>query len=284
MARHGNRYLRPGVMRTMAGVALALALGGCGRTLEQGPPPMEWGACQAEQVEVLILGTFHFAQIDAIDILEPRRQSELANLLDRLETFRPDRVTVEYPWARNDALNEQYRRWPQRPADSLATLNEFAQIGFRLARRLGHDSVFGIDVPMNLWHDSIAVFDSLYPGARGDLRRRWNVRYPDGPDPNPRATLAENLQRWNGEAPPTLPEYGRFLPLVKGEAYAGALKLRPWYDRNLRTVQNMFRVLRPDDDRLLLVIGGSHVRILRQIMELTPQLCAVDPLPYLTGS
>lgn len=63
--------------------------------------------------------------------------------------------------------------------------------------------------------------------------------------------------------------------------YAGALKLRPWFDRNLRIVQNFFRVLEPGDDRLFMVMGYSHVPVLRQILDLTPQLCAVDVLPWL---
>jgi len=60
-----------------------------------------------------------------------------------------------------------------------------------------------------------------------------------------------------------------------------ALKLRLWYDRDIRIVQNLFRHSDPDMERILLVVGASHVRVLKQIMEMTPQLCPVDPLPYL---
>jgi len=70
---------------------------------------------------------------------------------------------------------------------------------------------------------------------------------------------------------------------VEDEVYAGALKLRPWYDRNLRIVQNLFRVADPAGDRVLLVIGAGHLRLLKQILEMTPQLCAVSALPVLEG-
>ena len=110
------------------------------------------------------------------------------------------------------------------------------------------------------------------------------MRYPDAPDPPSGATVPELLRVWNTDAPPAMPEYGLFLPLFEGDVYAGALKLRPWYDRNLRIVQNFFRVLDEDDDRLLLVIGGSHVATLRHIIDMTPQFCAVDPLPYLDAA
>lgn len=252
--------------------------------VQAGAPALVWAECQPEQVEILILGTFHFAQQQEIDILRPDGQEQLARLLTQLEKFAPDKIAVEYPYARNDDLNSEYRRYLEQPADSLTSRNEIAQIGFRLARRLGHDRVFGVDVPMNLWHDSIQVFDEQYPEARTRLRRKWNVQYPPSPEPETGVSLAEILRTLNKDLPPANSEmYARFLPLVEGDIYAGALKLRPWYDRNLRIVQNFFRVLEEDDDRLLLVIGAGHLRVLKQILELTPQFCPVDALPYISG-
>ena len=251
--------------------------------LEMGPPPMQWGECQPEQVEVLILGTFHFAQQDEVDVLAPDRQEELVELIGALAKFAPDKVAVESPYDQNEDLNNAYRQYLAIPPGRVTSRNETVQIGFRLARSLGHDRVFGVDVPMNMWHDSIQVFDDMYPGARGKLRRKWSVRYPPSPEPEATASLMEMLRLWNGADPPGNSEYGLFMPLVEGDVYAGALKLRAWYDRNLRVVQNLFRVLSESDDRLVLIIGGSHVRVLRQILDMTPQLCAGDPLSYMTG-
>jgi hypothetical protein len=75
--------------------------------------------------------------------------------------------------------------------------------------------------------------------------------------------------------------YGGFLPLVKDDFYVGALKLRPWYDRNLRILQNLFRVTDPSDEHVLLIIGTGHLRILKQMLEMTPQVCPVSALPLL---
>lgn len=253
-------------------------------TLRSGPPPLAWSECEPEQVEVMILGTFHFAQTDEVDMLAPSRQAELARLLDELEKFAPDQIAVEFPWVRNDDLNEQYAEYLDIAEDALGSRNEIHQVGSRLARRLGHERLHGVDVPMNLWHDSIQVFDDRYPRARGQLRREWDVRYPPGPRPTAEASLAELLTPWNSDDHPGMQEYGLFMPLVEDDVYAGALKLRPWYDRNLRIVQNFFRILEEDDDRLLLIIGGSHVPVLRHIIDATPQLCAVPSLPAITAA
>lgn len=255
--------------------------------IDGGAAPMTWAECRPEQAEVMVLGTFHFAQYDDyVDVLEPARQEQLGEVLDGLERFGPERIAVEYPRTRSARLDSAYRSYLGRPADSVRSRNEIQQVGFRLARRLGHDRVHPVDVRMKLWHDSIEVFDERWPDARSDLRDRWDVRYRS-PDPDELAErpLGEILVAANRDLPPAQGGlYGRFLPLVKGDVYAGALKLRPWYDRNLRIVQNLFRALEPGDGRILLVIGSAHVRVLKQILELTPQLCPVDPVPYLPTS
>lgn len=257
-------------------------------TFQGGAPPLVWAECAPEQVEILILGTYHFDQVsDTDDILRPERQQELAALLDALENFRPDRVAVEHPYVRRDGLDSLFRQTLETPADSLRYRNEIVQIGFRLARRLDHETVYPVDVRMNLWHDSIAVYDSVYPGSRSRLRSRWNVRHDrrTGVGEFSGLPLAEVFRYLNTDLPPAESEmYGNFLPLVEDDVYAGALKLRPWYDRNLRIVQNIFRSLEVDDDRLLLVIGHSHLRVLKQMLDMTPQLCAVDPLEFLPAA
>lgn len=274
----------------LGGAVLLLLAGGVAYLLSQptvidgGAAPMTWAECRPEQAEVMVLGTFHFAQYDDyVDVLEPARQEQLDDVLDNLEGFAPERIAVEYPHARAARLDSAYRRYRARPADSVGSRNEIQQVGFRLARRLGHERVHPVDVRLDLWHDSIEVFDERWPDARSDLRGRWDVRYRS-PDPDELAgrPLGEILVAANRDRPPAQGRlYGRFLPLVKEEVYAGALKLRPWYDRNLRIVQNLFRALESEDGRVLLVIGSAHAQVLKQILELTPQLCPVDPVPYL---
>lgn len=283
--------------RTMALVGaaagIAVVLGGVWvlraqtRVAAAGAAPLTWAECQPEQADVMILGTYHFAQVAELDdILRPERQRELAAVLERLEEFAPDRIAVEAAHTRSDELLAAYRDYLTREPDSLGSRNEIRQVGFRLARRLGHDRVHPVDVPMNLWDDSITVFDERWPGARGRLRAEWDARF-ESRDPRALAglPLAEVLAMLNADSPPGNSDlYGNFLPLVEDEVYAGALKLRPWYDRNLRIVQNLFRILESPGERALLVIGSGHLRVLKQILEVTPQLCPVSALPYLRSA
>jgi hypothetical protein len=263
-----------------------------GQSSESRPPssrvgaaPLVWPECRPGQVQVLILGTFHFEQTEQIDVLDSARQAELASILDGLEAWEPGKIAVEYPHASQSRLDSTFAAYLGRPESEPGSPNEIAQVGFRLARRLGHDRVHAADVPINLWDDSIRVFDERWPRSREGLRARWPERYAEGEEPSPEMPLARILEILNTDAVPGNSEmYAGFLPLVEEEIYAGALKLRPWYDRNLRIVQNLFRIADPAGDRLVLVIGSGHLRVLKQILELTPQLCPVSAIPVLARS
>ena len=279
--QHSSRSLAVAAIMAMV-AASGSSLASQVQVSSAGAAPLAWAECQPGQIEVMILGTFHFAQVDDVDVLEPARQRELDAILTSLETFGPARIAVEYPHAEAAELRRSYGEYRGRGADSLVSRNEISQIGFRLARRLGHDEVYAVDVPMNLWDDSIQVFDDRWPDSRGGLRARWPVRHERDAWDRATAPLAETLLRLNrDEIPGNSDMYGGFLPLVEEDVYAGALKLRPWYDRNLRIVQNLFRTAEPGDERILLVIGAGHLRVLKQILEMTPQLCPVSATPYL---
>src|ERR1700749_1073671 len=108
-------------------------------------PPAEEG----KRAEVLVLGVYHMANpgrdifnVQADDVLAPKRQREIAELAEALKQFRPTKIAVEADYG-TDAI-------PKRYAEYLAgkhelTRNEIEQIGFRLAKELGHKSIYPVD-------------------------------------------------------------------------------------------------------------------------------------------
>src|SRR5438132_249999 len=88
------------------------------------------------RAEVLVLGVYHMANpghdifnMQADDVLAPKRQAEVAQVIAALEKFHPTKIAVEA-----DVYSDGT---PKRYADYLAgkhelTRNEIEQIGFRL--------------------------------------------------------------------------------------------------------------------------------------------------------
>lgn len=104
---------------------------------------------KVQPVEVLILGTFHMDSTQADDfnpnvedILSDKRQKEVRRLVKVLERFRPTKIALEAP-EESTKIQEDYNLFLEGklklPAD------ERYQIGFRIAKRCGHEDVFGVD-------------------------------------------------------------------------------------------------------------------------------------------
>ena len=54
-----------------------------------------------------------------------------------------------------------------------------------------------------------------------------------------------------------------------------------WYNRNLRIFANLQRITEPSDERILLVIGGGNVPVLRHCVQASPGHELVEVEVYL---
>src|SRR5262245_29341251 len=145
---------------------LALTVAGAIPALAQAPSP----APPRARAEVLVLGVYHMANpgrdifnMKADDVLAPKRQAEIAELMEVLKRFRPTKIAVERDVG-SERLTKDY-------ADYLAgkhelTRNEIEQVGFRLARELGHMAVYGVDADGDFPHQRVVNY------ARGSGRAK----------------------------------------------------------------------------------------------------------------
>jgi len=54
-----------------------------------------------------------------------------------------------------------------------------------------------------------------------------------------------------------------------------------WYKRNLRIFANLSRITDFGNDRILLIIGSGHLKILRGFAVDSPDFCLIDTQFYL---
>jgi hypothetical protein len=251
-------------------------------------------ACGQGEVQVMLLGTYHFAnpgrdviKQDIDDVLEPRRQSELEDLVTRLAAWKPDRIAVEWPFSQTDTVRARYARYIAKTLPP--NRNEVVQIGFRLASRLGHAAVFPIDDDSFLdLNDSLkAVFqrrpefketrDSIVAIVQkeADAMSTWRRT----------TTIREHLLRLNTDEAlhggNSLGMFGGYLPAGEGQNYGGPQFLTQWYARNFNMAHNLTRMLQPDVRRILVVVGSGHIPPLRNLLDEAPQFCPVSPLSLL---
>lgn len=247
-------------------------------------------ACGSDDTQLLVLGTYHMApsgqdqfNAEVDDVRSPRRQQELAAVQERLARYAPTRIAIEgafvgSPWP------ERYRSYLK--DEYTLGANEIEQIGFRLARTLGHAEVYPIDFAM--W------MDGRVPAEVGKPRPK-PAPSPAAAAPAPAYELPAHVREMQ-----TLIQSGTVLDVLRfvntdrylREDQAGYVAgLRPdpdsdalygttepitnWYKRNLRMFTNIYRIAEPRE-RILLLVGSGHGAILRRLAIDAPDICLVD--------
>lgn len=271
-----------------------------------------WPDCKPDQVRVLLLGTYHMdnpgldeVNVDADDVLTDQRQAELRELADRLADWNPDRVAVERPYDRCEKVNDRYEEYrsgeraydceeifpaphPMRNESDTECRSEVVQIGFRLADRLAHDYIASIDE-----HPEESRYDSdPFENREVDSARKTPITQK-GADTMKReddqqlasSTISEYLAWVNREERLRLNHdqmFDRGVRLTNNQ-FGSPISLVYWYDRNIRMVHHLWRTMEPDDERILLLVGSGHIRVLRHLLTEAPMFCPVSPLPYLSS-
>ena len=138
----------------------------------------------APRTQVLLLGTFHFADAGldghvprfAVVVRSPERQREVEAAVGRLAAFQPTKVAVEQRPDQQARLDSVYRAYLA--GDYELGANEVHQIGFHLARRLDHDRVCAVDAPNRTYFPEWTDADwETEIARRPPVGTTWDARY-----------------------------------------------------------------------------------------------------------
>ena len=256
---------------------LALWAGGALPTFAQQPPA---DTVPFPRAEILVLGVYHMANpgrdvfnMEADDVLSPRRPAEIASLSEVLERFQPTKIAVEAAFSDDDVASD-YRAYVS--GDHELTRNEIEQIGFRLARKLGHETVHPVDVDGEFpfprladyaeAHDETEEFDALMEeiGAQVEAQDTYLESH----------TILETLVRMNSDdqVAADMGFYYRQVHFGEPWNWAGADLLSDWFRRNIRIHSNIVDLVESPDERVLVVFGAGHLGWLRSNVAADPHL------------
>lgn len=241
--------------------------------------------------KVLLVGTFHFEYYDLdahvtdkdqrVNVKEPKRQQEMLELVDYIARFKPTAVAVE-AGPNTGWLMKRYRDYQR--TDSLPRADEREQIGFRLMKRFGLDTLYGVDAPTlleSLWdhRDSLQlhpILDSVYADwdftSDDAISQRYSALYRSFDVYHVDHSLLESFLYHNANR--TLDrDYGAYLNGdFKLGQYRGADGLAMhWYARNLRILRNIQELQLKPTDRLVVIFGAGHMGVLKHLFECTPE-------------
>ena len=245
---------------------------------------------------IMILGSPHLAgwgDVKVDDMRTPKRQAELQQLVEQLIRFKPTKIAVEADTRWDTNLQSEYNAYLK--DDFQLERHEIHQVGFRLAKQMGHpkvycvdyfpsrkkDPIFGDDFDWDLtdYHefakthgqenflslpsneDSIVAKDNLVDESIMDMYLRLN-----------QPEWIRSIHK----------EFFRYSRIGLGDEYPGANWFGlQWYPRNLKTFVNLTRITESADDRILLIIGAAHTYLIQQFLEESEDYIIESPLKYL---
>jgi len=243
-------------------------------------PCIAQDAC-ANKPQVLILGTYHMAnpgrdmynmQVD--DVRSPQRQMELAQLADVLAKFAPTKIAIE--------ADPDSERVPAAYKDYVAgkhelTQNEIEQIGFRLAKQLGHTQLYPIDVEGDFPFQRVIDYAKA-TGRSADLDKLMSSTGQIVAAQNDYIkshTVLQSLLYMNSPAQVAAGDtfYLQLAPYGEAGDYAGPDLLGAWYTRNIRIYGNMAKLIQKPTDRILVLYGAGHLGWLQSDVRMDQNLC-----------
>ena len=272
------------IVLVLAGCLLAPALAAQEVSFEV--PKLHAGS----KIPVMILGSPHLANpgrdyrsATMDDVLAPKRQAELERVAEQLAAYRPTRIAVEAVVADSAVLQAKYAEYLR--TDSLPGRSEAYQVGFRLAKRLGHARIHAIDYKQDMHVGEVLA---------------W------GPEHGQGATVGQ-IQGFMGKAMPLMQRmlgemtigqiYARasrpdFLSLTHepyllmarigdGTEEPGWQDVSGWYARNMRIFVNLTRIVSAPDDRVLVIFGQGHAPLLRHYVEASGDFTLAEPADYI---
>lgn len=226
----------------------------------------------ANRPEILILGTYHMANpghdiynMKADDVLAPKRQQEIQQLMEVLKKFHPTRIAIEASVG-SKKVEQQY-------SDYLAgkytlTRNEDDQIGYRLGKELGLTKIDCVDedgdfpyfrvIDYEKAHGHQDELDALDAESKKSAKEENNflLTHP----------VLETLLRVNSDAhvEHDMAWYYKIERMGEPYDYAGPDLLASWYQRNIRIYHNIVNLIDSPKDRILVIYGYGHLGWLRQ--------------------
>lgn len=252
-------------------------------------------AAPKPKIELMIFATYHLSSprndvhnLQADDVLAPKRQQEIVDLVDRIARFKPDKIAIERVADRPGLTSSLFEKFSER--DLTVERGEVYQIAFRLAYKLKHKQVYAID-------EASESFDYFPLEKVEDFAKKNNqLKTYEAINVWPLVNRKEKLEQLLKQK--TLrdffselnePQYGQdemtnfyygLLNIADDKAQPAAELNAAWYLRNAKIFSKLLRVAKPGE-RILVMFGAGHAYWLRHFCSLYPECELVEPNRYI---
>ena len=228
------------------------------------------------EAQVMVVGTKHFDET----VLESDSQIAIDSLIAKLANFHPTKIVLEWEPHRQTTTNERYRAFLSDSFDISQRPNEVYQLGFRLGKHLGHDSLFlfddqtpfigsleGFTFDGFLEHaeaNDTGFYDRYLDSIKQYFTHNQEVLSQMPLDQQIAWLNAPEKQRINAQRMHMLEVRVGIQDSWMGPDWVGR-----FYQRNTRMMANVLKITQKGD-RILIIVGDNHKWILDTLFGFTP--------------
>ncbi|MDF2672007.1 MAG: hypothetical protein K0R09_272 [Clostridiales bacterium] len=254
--------------------------------------------------KIMILGTFHFGGEESTDIIKiqnENRQNELEDVIKKISQFKPNKLCVELRPSEEEKHNVLFQEFLHKPnldlnkrlaeisikgADYSITnpIDERINFAFDLAKYNKISHIYCIDY-YDGWtqphvFEKAKENDALYQKLNELFMQFANKYYNLFTD---ESNLEKIYKFLNNKETNEFQHATSFLPFNDigiGENSVGIDFVASWYKRNLHIFSNLKHIC-DNDDRILVLYGAGHLKLLRNFINDSLDLDYVEALDYL---
>ncbi|QCE42977.1 DUF5694 domain-containing protein [Psychroserpens sp. NJDZ02] len=244
------------------------------------------------KTEVLLVGTSHWnnykkagfdvTQTNEIDILSATYQKDLNDIANKIAAFKPDKIFVERTLdyqPKLDSLLNLYKttKW------GTDKRNEIYQLGFRVAKTLKQDRVYGIDFRNTQFpYDSLmkamelAKQTTLISSFNADIKHyesNYNTLVSE------QRSLKDILYFLNDDKQRQLDLSWYLEGANKGgdlNSTVGSFLASEWIKRNIYSYGLIQKYTQSKDNRIMILMGASHIAVLKQLISVNTEWKTVE--------
>lgn len=228
------------------------------------------------QSKIMVLGINHFSK----DVLSTENQIGLIQLTEVLGKFQPTKIVLELQPKALAKMNQEYQNYVKDSSLFSDKYNEVYQLGFRLARKMNHDSIYLFDDQTefigSLEGFTFDAFGAYAQENDAGFYDRYLKEITDKFQNNQTILKQQNLlnqivlrnspmaQKFNAQR-----MHSFEIRVGIQKSWIGPDWLGRFYRRNIRMMANVMKFNRPED-RILIIVGDNHKWILDELFENTP--------------
>lgn len=228
------------------------------------------------QSKIMVLGINHFSK----DVLSTENQIGLIQLTEVLGKFQPTKIVLELQPKALAKMNQEYQNYVKDSSFISDKYNEVYQLGFRLARKMSHDSIYLFDDQTefigSLEGFTFDAFGAYAQENDAGFYDRYLKEITDKFQNNQTILKQQNLlnqivlrnspmaQKFNAQR-----MHSFEIRVGIQKSWIGPDWLGRFYRRNIRMMANVMKFNRPED-RILIIVGDNHKWILDELFENTP--------------